>query len=154
MRIFIDLDGVLADFDGHYARHYGAVPDRSTREPAAFWKNIAEHPGGFFRRMPLMPDARVLWDAVKHLNPVILTGVPISVYDAAAQKRAWVAEHFPGTRVITTTSREKRFYGRPGDVLVDDWAKYRGLWESMGGTFVLHVSAENSLRELEKLVIK
>jgi hypothetical protein len=36
----------------------------------------------------------------------------------------------------------------PGDVLVDDYLRYRELWENAGGIFIHHVSAKESIRQL------
>lgn len=151
MRLFVDLDGVLADLNGFYLQHYGVIPDRDGgRQLADFRRNVARHPGGFFRQLPLMPDARELWDAVKHLEPTILTGLSTSTKDCAEQKIDWCARHFPGTPVITTLAKDKRLHGRPGDILIDDWARYSDLWMEMGGLFVLHVSAEKTINILLK----
>jgi hypothetical protein len=38
-----------------------------------------------------------------------------------------------------------------GDVLVDDYLRYRDLWEKAGGIFVHHVSAAESIRQLAAL---
>ena len=36
----------------------------------------------------------------------------------------------------------------PGDALVDDWDRYRGLWEEAGGLFIHHTSARASIAAL------
>jgi 5'(3')-deoxyribonucleotidase len=149
-QLFIDLDGVLADFDGYYLECFGVdlKPIRANKlpDPDGFWQKIDDH-GAFFRNLPLMPDARELWDGAHQLHPapIILTGVPRNPY-AADQKRSWVFEHLgPLARVICCESQHKRDHAAPGDVLIDDWAKYQGLWEEMGGIFILHTSAADSL---------
>jgi hypothetical protein len=151
-RLFLDCDGVLADFDT-YAEEVLGLPARAfeARHGAReFWRRIAGHPD-FFARLPLMPDARTLWDAVAHLGPVILTGVPGGSW-AAPQKRRWAAQHFPGARIVTTPARAKRDHMEaPGDVLVDDRLKWRHLWEEAGGVFVHHRNAAESLRALEAM---
>lgn len=149
-RLFIDLDGVLADFDAHYDALFGARLQRGT-DPPGFWDNIRGH-GSFFADLPLMPDARALWEGLADLGPVVLTGCPPEVPDAALQKRAWCRRHLgPGVVAVTCRSEEKRLHGRPGDVLVDDWVKYRHLWEGMGGVFVLHTSAAASVAEVRRV---
>lgn len=145
-QLFIDLDGVLADFDGFYETLTGSRPDRNAADPPDFWTPIDAH-GAFFRSLPVMPDARELWALARELHPepIILTGMPWSVADAEAQKRAWVAEHIdPTVHVICCKSRDKRNHAKPGDVLVDDWVRYRHLWEDMGGIFVLHTSTADT----------
>jgi len=153
-QLFIDLDGVLADFDGFYESSFGIRPDRDAPEPPDFWTHIEEH-GRFFLDMPMMADAMKLWDGARvlHPNPIILTGLP-RMADAEPHKRAWVARHIGADApVICCRSRDKRLHGKPGDILVDDWQKYRHLWEEMGGVFVLHRSAESSLAQLAELFV-
>jgi hypothetical protein len=149
-QLFIDLDGVLADFDGFYETSFGIKPDRDAPEPPNFWQHIDGH-GRFFRDMPPMPDALDLWRGANelHREPIILTGLPLMA-SAEPQKREWVAEHIGSeARVICCRSKDKRNHARSGDVLVDDWKKYRHLWEEMGGVFVLHTSAATTLAALE-----
>src|SRR3546814_18632010 len=84
-----------------------------------------------------MPDAMELFDAVRHLDPVILTGCPRGGW-AEAQKERWAAAHFPGTRIITCMAVDKCRHCRRDDILVDDTLRHLHLWESAGGVFVHH----------------
>ena len=97
-----------------------------------------------------MPDARLLFDAVKHLKPTILTGLPLGSW-AAPQKVDWAAEHFPGVPIITCMARDKHKHMKPGDVLVDDRENHRAAYEAAGVVFVHHKNAEDSLRQLAKI---
>lgn len=60
------------------------------------------------------------------------------------------ARHFPDTTMICCLSKNKRDYMKPGDVLVDDWTRYRPLWEEAGGIFIHHKSAKESIEALRK----
>ena len=91
-----------------------------------------------------------LFAAVKHLKPIILTGLPLGNW-AAGQKTRWAAQHFPGVPIITTMARDKRNHAKAGDVLVDDQLRHAHLWEEMGGTFVHHTSAAATIRQLAAL---
>jgi len=97
-RLFLDADGVLADFDLGVRRLLGMRPKEfiAKHGRVTFWKRLAKA-GNFYGSLPEMPDARLLFDAVKHLQPTILTGLPMGNW-AAAQKVEWAAEHFPGCR--------------------------------------------------------
>jgi hypothetical protein len=111
-----------------------------------FWSRLAKAPD-FYARLPLMADARVLFDAVAHLHPTVLTGLPLGKW-AAPQKLAWVEEHLPGTPVITCMARDKHRFMDSGDVLVDDLENHRATYEAHNVVFVHHRSARESLREL------
>ena len=90
-----------------------------------------------------------LYEAVRSLNPVILTGLPRGDW-AEPQKRRWAARHFPGVEVITTSAALKREHCRPGDALIDDRDKYRSLWEKAGGLFIHDRSASASIDQLRE----
>jgi len=147
-QVFLDCDGVLADFDKGAEAVLGLPPGEYERRFGAgrFWAALARAPG-FFEHLELMPDALELYEAVRHLDPVILTGLPRGAW-AEPQKRRWAERHFPGVPVITTMAALKHEYRHPGDVLVDDRDKYRKLWEANGGVFVHHASAASSIAEL------
>ena len=152
MQLFLDCDGVLADFDRGATEILG-MPPRKFQDrfgPGRFWSKLASA-GDFYYSLPLLPDARKLFDAVAHLDPIILTGLPRGNW-AADQKVRWAAEHFPGSRIITCMAADKRNHGARGDILVDDTLKHRHLWVAMGGIFIHHTSADASLRALEQYV--
>ena len=147
-QLFLDCDGVLADFDAGAFQLLGMAPrDFQDKHGAGkFWARLARHPD-FYGTLPLMPQAMELFEAVRHLDPVILTGLPMGKW-AAPQKVRWAARHFPGVKIITTMARDKRNHAKPGDVLVDDQIKHRHLWEEMGGIFIHHQTVERTLQEL------
>jgi 5'(3')-deoxyribonucleotidase len=149
-RLFLDADGVLADFDRGTQRLLGMKPKAfiAKHGRGAFWKRLA-NAKNFYGTLPKMPDAELLFDAVKHLKPTILTGLPLGNW-AAAQKVEWAAEHFPGVPIITCMARDKHKHMHPGDVLVDDREKHREAYEEAGVVFVHHKNAEDSLRQLAK----
>lgn len=151
-QVFLDLDGVMADMDGTYEKHWGVRLNRHmTSDPPNMWENI-KSVDRFYYHLPLMPDALELWEGVLklHPNPAILTGVSKFTPEADADKRAWVAKYLGAhVPVYTSLSKNKRDHGKPGDVLVDDWFKWRSRWEEMGGVFILHTSAADSLTRLQ-----
>ena len=147
-RLFLDADGVLADFDEGARRLLGVTLREYERKHGrgGFWKRLAEAKN-FYGSLPEMPDARLLFEGVKHLKPTILTGLPLGKW-AAPQKVEWAAEHFPGVPIITCMARDKHKHMHPGDVLVDDRENHRAAYEEAGVLFVHHRSAEDSLRQL------
>ena len=151
-QLFIECDGVLADFDTAARKLFGQ-DSREAEELLGtdeFWNRIIGH-GDFYGSLPVLPDAAALYRAVAHLKPIILTGCPIGGW-AESQKIKWAAKHFPGVEMITCLSRDKYLHmKRPGDVLVDDYLRYRDLWEKAGGIFVHHISAAESIRQLANL---
>lgn len=150
-QVYVDLDGVLADFDTQYFRVFRQAPNRDAAEPPDMWERIRAS-GNFFLEMQPMRDAADLWKFVQALKkkPVILTGTPPSMPEAADQKRAWVSKWVgPRVEVICCRSSEKYMHIRePGDILIDDWTKYRQTWLAAGGRWITHTSAKDSIDQL------
>lgn len=151
--IFLDCDGVLADFDKRAIEIFDEHPRVAEEKLGTeeFWSRIIAS-GEFYACLPLIHDAAALVEGVRQLHPevepVILTGCPPGGW-SEAQKRAWRDHYFPGIEMITCASKDKFKFGKPGDVLIDDYLKFRHLWEEMGGIFIHHKSAAQSLVELE-----
>ena len=149
--LFLDADGVLADFDAGAKALLGmsAHDFEEKHGKREFWRRLA-NAKEFYATLPLMPDAMLLFDAVKHLDPTILTGLPLGNW-AAPQKVRWAAVHFLGTKIITCMARDKYRHMTAGDVLVDDRADHRGKWEDAGGTFIHHKNSRDSLEQLAEI---
>ncbi|MFC4167251.1 hypothetical protein [Teichococcus aestuarii] len=146
--LFLDLDGVLADFDRGVHAITGQRPEALPLR--TMWAALARAPR-FFETLEFMHDAQELWRFCAPCHPTILTGLPLGAW-APEQKRRWVARmlgaHVP---VITCMSREKPRWSGPGHVLVDDRASAAEGWEKKGGVFVHHRSAAGSIAALRAL---
>ena len=148
-RLYLDCDGVLADFDKGATAVLGLAPRAFEKRHGIgrFWAKLASAPDFYFG-LPLKDDAMELFEAVRHLGPVILTGLPRGNW-AADQKVRWAAQYFPGTRIITTMARDKRDHAKEGDVLVDDQLRHAHLWEGGGGIFIHHKDPATTLERLK-----
>lgn len=160
MKVFLDCDGVLADFDGYAAQLLGMPPreyEREKHNDAKLWEILYSH-DDYFYKLPVMHDAPKLVQGVidRGFEPTILTGIPSKEGSdwAIRQKTRWAEKHFPELPIICCKSKEKFMHQVPGfhNVLIDDWAKWKHKWEEAGGTFILHTSAEKSLSELDELI--
>lgn len=150
-QLYLDVDGVLADFDGGVRRATGLSPEalQKQRGLGGFWKALARTEG-FYADLDLLPGAAEMVDRVRHLSPILLTGLPMGNW-AAPQKEIWAARHFPDLKLITCMARDKWCHAKPGDVLVDDRIKARAPWEEKAsGVFIHHRSPDETLEELGK----
>ncbi|GKY94627.1 hypothetical protein MPSEU_000428200 [Mayamaea pseudoterrestris] len=90
-QVYCDLDGVLVDFEYGIRKifpnvHHG-IQINDIHRPT-MWLRVASM-GSFFESLPWTSDGQKLWDAIRHLSPDILSGVPTSYHDARAQKVRW-----------------------------------------------------------------
>ena len=152
--LFIDLDGVLCDFDGAVRAVFGRNPDEL--DPRDMWRRLARTPG-FYENLEWLPDGRELWNHVAGYSPTILTGLPRGSW-AEPQKRAWCRRELgANVPVITCMSREKTEKARQATpeaaamVLVDDRISVGERWEAAGNLFIHHRSARESIAALSAL---
>jgi hypothetical protein len=150
-RVFVDLDGVLADFDNgsHEVLGMSAKDYQELHGAAVMWKKLAATPN-FYADLPVIEGAMDMLDEIWQSASLtqILTGLPLGKW-AEPQKREWCARHVGAhIPVICCMSRDKWQYATPGDILIDDRASSRLDWEGAGGIFIQHVDAATSLAAL------
>lgn len=160
-KIFVDMDGVLADFDTGYEQKFGVRPrkDANNIDSNVDWDLVRTTPN-FYMHLPPMPDMEELWHGVILLAtqyqctwPVVLTGIPYSIVQAASNKRKWAAKNLGDhIQMICCLSKEKYKFASPGDILIDDWTKYEQRWIDAGGVFIHHLNAALSLETLRKIL--
>lgn len=151
--LWIDCDGVLADFDTAATRLFGMSGDEYEERygKADLYARLEAAPDFYFNLEP-MPTAHALMASVQVYNPTILTGTPRGDW-ARGQKLRWRDVWFPGTPMFVCKSTEKYKYCQPGDVLLDDRGKYAHLWRKAGGTFILYdpaIPLKDTLREVRE----
>lgn len=150
--IFLDLDGVLADFDRSVKEITGLYP-KEHESDSKMWKTLAKQPN-FFGNLPLMDDAMELWNFTRIYNPVILTGTPRGNW-AGKQKSEWCYHVLNTTNVITCFASEKPQKALEvtpqgyTPVLVDDREKNMKKWDEIGGVFILHEDTNSTISKLK-----
>ena len=169
-RAAIDLDGVLADFEGRVRelihlskKESGKLMDEAEKEESIdkrlMWKVIHrydEHTP-FFYTLDKMPDADILWDFIlehfDHEDIKILTASGHTPSDAPQQKRRWVRKHFGDYHVeVVAKSPDKAAFATPTTILIDDRAKSLDPWIAAGGIGILHTDAKSTIKQLREIL--
>jgi len=155
-RIFVDLDGVVADLDKHVKSITGKTFTELRAQGSGFTEFVeAERAQGHsvFDQLDPMPDAHVLWNYIEKYNPDILTATGYPEETAAAEKIRWVYDNLDGfDNIYTTTSgAQKHRYAAPNHILIDDRNKSINPWREAGGIGILHTSATDTIAQLKKL---
>lgn len=152
MNLYLDLDGVMADFDAHFPETFGL--DHRSLADDDMWATINAHPS-YFRDMPLCAGAKAFYDRISWMNPIILTACPRTNYQhVARQNREWVREHLSSTCVILPVmgwSNKPLFMHAAGDVLIDDFERNIKAWVAEGGTGIHHRNFADTSNALGKV---
>ena len=164
VKIYIDMDGVLADFERgvrelcNMQASSQAGKDEDPGYDDRMWEAIrkVDH---FYDRLELMPGAKEMFDLLygRYGDRVeILTGIPREergIVTAKEDKIAWTRRLLSEDAAVHAVCRKHKqdYCTGPEDILIDDREKTIREWREKGGTGILHVSAEETVRELEKL---
>lgn len=142
--VFIDMDGVLADFftaweDLMGVDHYKDISNidqalQAIRDKDNFWLNLEP-----------TPNAGKLISLVKELKGEynILSAPLAGDPRAEKHKKMWVAKHlksFPPKKVIITADKEKYATQQDGtpNILIDDYGVNIAKWNQAGGIGLKH----------------
>ena len=159
--IYIDMDGVVADFDSYVSTLLGrkigwsSTQDLSDEE----WERLASVDRLYYQ-FPLMPDATKLVAYVKSLSTRFhvgfLTAVPrrSTIPSAKDDKQAWVDKYFPGMKMdIGPYSHHKQKWCKPGDILIDDRPSNIEQWTAVGGIAIYHTGdVDASIKRLNEVI--
>jgi len=160
-KVYLDMDGVLADFDQRFRDISGMEPKDfenkyGTKE---FWNLIdEENKIKFWVGIPVMSGAADLVDAVKDYNYELLTS-PSAKKQSYLGKILWVKNHtgdvFPSKPRINFKKAKEKHLVKPQlaktDILIDDREDTIGRWNASGGTGIVYKSIGQVLGDLKKL---
>ncbi len=165
-KIYFDMDGVLADFEGG-AREFCGLPKldpgqrRTEEEDDLMWQKIREVEHFYDRIKPLVDGVEVFRKlyAIYGDKCEILTGIPKprrGILTAGEDKINWSHRILSEDIVVNIVYREqKKDFCKGSDyILIDDLPSNIDSWKNFGGTGILHKDAQTTLNILtEKGII-
>ena len=162
--IFVDLDGVLADFDAKVEELVG--PDWKKMPDKDLWKFLKDNYQNFFALLDKMPQGAQLWKGILELakkanyDVKILTAIPrrSSVPSAEKDKIEWFKKHYSAKHEVKIGpfSGDKWKHVKTSyDILIDDRADNIKDWEEKGKAIgIQFLSTDQALNELERVLPK
>ena len=157
-QIFLDMDGVLADFESQIALMLGKKVwnDDAGHNTYDLHKRelTAKH---MFRQMNPLPDAWMLTDWC--LNSGIHTEIQTAAGTVNRElvvrdKIEWIREHInPYWTIIPTfKGSQKAAFAHKKAVLIDDRDRNIDCWVKAGGIGILHTTADNTIAQLNDII--
>jgi 5'(3')-deoxyribonucleotidase len=143
-QIYVDMDGVLADFFGEWAKlvgkeHWTKIED----VPAALEK--IKQTENFWLDLPLTDNAKPLLELIKKVKGEykILSSPLPGDKNSEPHKREWIKKNlgfFSPADVIITHDKAKYATQSDGtpNILIDDYGVNIGKWEAAGGIGFKH----------------
>jgi 5'(3')-deoxyribonucleotidase len=155
--VYVDMDGVLADFFGEIAREHDVEYWREIHRKDLGIDQIAQEPG-FFKMLPVLPNAGKLIKGVTQLASkysILSSPLLSNVEESSKEKMQWLQRHLKNHQPQAVIfDHEKYKYAQQPDetpnILIDDWDTNIRLWEANGGIGILY-KPENCKEALHKL---
>ena len=153
--LYLDMDGVLADFNKEYTKFDPLKEDRKK-----FRSAVLEHQ--IFMKLDFMPDTQELLNHVSHLRDInveILTSMgthdPFQAESAKQQKLVWLAKmNIPYRANFVHNKEEKAKYATPRSILIDDSVGCISPFNQAGGHGILHTNSSNTIRLLDSIILQ
>lgn len=161
-RIYIDMDGVLCDFEKGIHDIDGKTNAQELfKQPEnALWEHIAKKGlFEFFSELEWHPEGKKLWEYIKDKPRIqILSSLGRTNPDKEATRRAklkWLKEH--GITIPSNFSQkasDKQAWADSKAILIDDYDKNIKDWNEKGGIAIQFKTADEAIKKLEELDIK
>jgi hypothetical protein len=140
-KIYLDMDGVVADFRAYATGKTGSSPAVGDLYPDADWQRLRDNPH-LFLQLPLMARAHELVNIARRYRDQLgwelqfLTAIPHNndLPWAFHDKAQWARLHFTDIPVhFGPYSTDKHLHCSSGDILVDDRLTNCQDWAAAGG---------------------
>jgi 5'(3')-deoxyribonucleotidase len=160
--IYVDMDGVLADFFGPIAQHHGVKTWRDARkqrrQAGSKIDKIARKPGYFLHLKPLSNAGHLISGVLKLAGRYSILSSPLlsNVEQSSREKSEWLEHHLQNNPPRAVVFDHEKFkYARQADgtpnILIDDYDTNIHLWEANGGIGILYRNSEcdRALKQLQ-----
>lgn len=143
--VYVDMDGVLADFFGEVAREHDVAYWREIHRKDLGIDQIAQQPE-FFAGLPILPNAGRFMRGLLKLTPkysILSSPLLSNVEESSKEKTEWLQRHLKNHQPQAVIfDHEKYKYAQQPDetpnILIDDWDTNIKLWEANGGIGILY----------------
>ena len=130
--VFVDMDGVVADFKGHYKECFGSEP----KDSFTVIQNCQSRPN-FFRELSVIDKGKALVELLQDKYTIVFLTTPMeSMPSCRSDKVAWAKENFPEVKTVLFSSNKEEFAGSERSILIDDREEVLAPFRDAGGTAI------------------
>lgn len=148
---YVDMDGVLADFENYIHTHNIPYAPQSNRKPdddKKMWDAIKKIPHFYDKLEPIPGSLEAFRELSKENHCEILSAIPKPKWGlehTESDKRNWIKRHLGEDIKVNIVYREEKvnFCKGKDSILIDDLPKNIKEWEAAGGTGILFTNPED-----------
>lgn len=160
--IYLDMDGVIADFFGGVEKMYGVKHWKeltSVKTGGDLKQEVIDRITGsdFFSTLPKFPTTDSLIQLVKSATGgrfSILTSPLIGDHEnSAAQKKVWIAKNIEQPDEVIVSGRKEKYAKQKdgtANILIDDRPVNTERWEARGGFGILYQANKDSIIKVQQ----
>jgi len=156
-KIYLDLDGVVADFSKRYKELYDMGPREAEKHKKFDSQFIEFINNQEFATLELMPEAMTLINYLKTLpipTEILSSTGRQDSYDAiSAQKKIWLDTHnITFKQNFVPGKRFKYEFATPNSIIIDDTLSVIEDWRKAGGIAIWHHTVPETLSILKMYI--
>lgn len=166
INVFLDLDGVMVDFDAKLHELFGKSYDEVKQEMHVgdIWGKLGDVDHLFLNLKPL-PHYKTLFNYLNCLHKIgainkfeILTSIPHptkQLKTSRQDKIDWVRQHLDANIVVNTVfggEKKARYVKDSNDILIDDMVRNIDAWNKAGGTGIHFKNNADTIAAIGKLL--
>ena len=154
-KIYVDMDGVLSDWEAQFKRYSGGIPvntyDNLHGKQNRF-KLVNKNSPEYYANMPWMKDGKLLYNFVNSFpNVQILSHAP----DAKSKigKQQWLKDKgITFETNLVTNRKDKSKFATDDSVLIDDREDVVNDFINAGGKAILHTNSIDTINQLKEIL--
>ena len=156
-KIYLDMDGVLCDFESRYEKLFGELPaySREMKEWSTNWDKFVESEQ--FKTLEWHPGGQTL------LKMIIDTGIDFEILSSSGgkkhhdivedQKKQWLQSNNILVKAnIVPGRKNKAKFANSRSVLIDDTPDVIDSFNAAGGYGILHKNASDTVKKLSHIL--
>lgn len=153
-KIYLDMDGVLCDFEKLFLKIYGTDALKNNKKFISSWPEFIHNKN--FTKLDWFPGAQelLIFLRSKHVSIEILTSSGGMKYheEVGNQKKQWLTDHGLNYKAnVVPGRRYKKAYAEPNVILIDDTEENVKDFIEAGGIGILYKNVEDTLKRLKKI---
>jgi predicted nucleotidyltransferase len=150
-KIYVDMDGVLTDWEKQFERLFGVPVETYEAEHGKEkrYELVHKNSPNFYATMPWMNDGKILYNFIKEFPTEILSHGTDP--ECIQGKEKWLSNHNITLKQNLVPEREdKAKFATPDSILIDDREDNVNEFIQAGGIGILHKNATDTINKLKE----